>query len=353
MRLSALSGIIFFLLTNIPGYPCTSFCLTDTGNAILACNLDFDWGDGLLFINKRGAEKTGWIQGTTGRVARWTSRHGSVVFSLVGKEYAWGGMNEAGLAVSTMALAATALPPPDERPALEQAVWIQYLLDTCAAVGDIPERFTGIRMQNTSRYADHYLVCDAAGGCAVIEFINGQLVFRSGASLPVKALANDTYADSYHSWTARSGTAPWPHGPSSPNRFHIAAQYAARYEKQAADDIVTYAFSGLSDASNASTRWSIVHDCRRRIMYFRTDANHTVRRVSLLPIDFSCATPVLLLDVNARFPAADLVPYFSAYSHEKNLRLFTRFLENSHIAFDANEMDRYVRRLEKFPCRSE
>jgi penicillin V acylase-like amidase (Ntn superfamily) len=65
---------------------------------VFGCNLDlFISGDGLVFINKRGIAKTGFAKGTTGKTAQWISKYGSVTFNLAGREWTFGGMNEAGI----------------------------------------------------------------------------------------------------------------------------------------------------------------------------------------------------------------------------------------------------------------
>ncbi len=75
---------------------CTSFCLETPDGIYFGTNLDLMTGDGHLFVNRRGIAKEGYKASTKGEVARWVSRYGNVTFNLVGRELAWGGMNEAG-----------------------------------------------------------------------------------------------------------------------------------------------------------------------------------------------------------------------------------------------------------------
>ncbi|MGD8441181.1 MAG: hypothetical protein PVG53_11630, partial [Holophagae bacterium] len=87
------------------------------GTTIFGANLDYRYHcRGQVFINPRGLNKTGWLAGTTGVVADWSSAYASVTFNFVGYQLAWAGMNEAGLVMSTMSLYETELPPPDPRP---------------------------------------------------------------------------------------------------------------------------------------------------------------------------------------------------------------------------------------------
>jgi hypothetical protein len=45
------------------------------------------------------------------------------------------------------------------------------------------------------------------------------------------------------------------------------------------------------------TRWSIVYDLSAGEVHFRTESNRAIRRVALAGFDFSCGTPVKMLDV--------------------------------------------------------
>ena len=100
----------------VSGRSCTSFCLEDNGHVVFGSNYDNDKPEGMVFINKRGISKSGFMPGTTGQVARWTSKYASVSFTVVGYQLAWAGMNEKGLVMSTMALPETQNPEADERP---------------------------------------------------------------------------------------------------------------------------------------------------------------------------------------------------------------------------------------------
>ncbi|NIV31091.1 MAG: hypothetical protein GWN58_16835, partial [Anaerolineae bacterium] len=87
---------------------------------------------------------------------------------LAGIQLAWAGMNEAGLAISTMWLGETRSPAPDERPPLASPLWIQYQLDTCATVEEVMANDARVRIADA---VDHYLVCDRSGACAAVEFL--------------------------------------------------------------------------------------------------------------------------------------------------------------------------------------
>lgn len=99
-----------------PTHACTSFCLDTPDGPVFAVNCDlFIPGDGLVFVNRRGIAKEGYLRSTTGEKAKWISEYGSVTFNVPGREFPREGMNEAGLVVSTMALDASELEGDVER----------------------------------------------------------------------------------------------------------------------------------------------------------------------------------------------------------------------------------------------
>jgi len=172
---------------------CTSFCLENGDHCVYGANMDGGTQEGQLVVNPRHVLKTAWEPGTSGEYARWISRYGSVTLNAVGPQLPWGGMNEAGLMISSMALTEAEAPAPDERTPLVSPLWIQYQLDNSSTVGDVVASDASVRP--TLEYS-HYLVCDRTGECVVFEFLDGEMVVYRGAALPVQALANSSYQDS-------------------------------------------------------------------------------------------------------------------------------------------------------------
>ncbi len=176
------------------GQFCTSFCQENGDHCIFGTNLDHGkFQVGQVFVNKRNMLKTAWDPSISGEYARWISKYGSVTFNLVGYQLVWGGMNEAGLMISSLSLLETVEPPPDERPPITSGFWLQYLLDNYRTIEEVIASNDLVRPKDEY---DHYLVCDRDGDCAIIEFLNGEMVVYSGPSLPVQALSNSTYQDS-------------------------------------------------------------------------------------------------------------------------------------------------------------
>jgi penicillin V acylase-like amidase (Ntn superfamily) len=294
-----------------PTYPCSSFACSNKGALVFATNYDNSWAPGYLFVNARNIRKSGWERGTTGRVAAWTSRHGSVTISVVGPQIAWGGMNEKGLAFSTMLLAGTRVPPPDERPPLAGALWWQYMLDTCATVEDVKRAAQSVRITDTE---DHYLVCDGTGACAVVEVRRGKVQFRGGNDLPVKALTNAPYGD------CLGQLGKWHSAPTSPyhsfNRFSRLAAGIPRLERGRDSEGIQQAFDLLADVASTQTRWSLVLDTGQRVFHLRSYENRRTRYVDLKRIDFARGGPMLMLDAHANLEG-DITGAFHPYRHDE------------------------------------
>jgi choloylglycine hydrolase len=310
----------------------------------LGSNYDNEIREGLLFVNKRGVTKTGWEASTTGKYARWTAQYGSVTFNLAGVQLAWAGMNEAGLAISTMWLGETRSPSPDERPPLVSPLWIQYQLDTCATLEEVMANDGRVRIADT---VDHYLVCDRSGACAAVEFLEGRTVFHTSDAMPVKALANDAYPKSVAAWQA--GRLP------AHERFGIAANRVTSFQPADAASAVAYAFETLDQASGQATggpptQWSIIFDSANLRVYWRTSLNSQVRYVDFAQMDFACGTPVEMLDVHAPL-AGDISNKLGRYAFDTNLRYTLNFLERwGGTGPSPLEVEVLERGVTSFPC---
>jgi penicillin V acylase-like amidase (Ntn superfamily) len=298
---------------------CTTFCLKDRGEVLFGKNYDWMIGDGLVFVNKRGVAKTAAEETNP---AKWVSKYGSVTFNQYGWENPSGGMNEAGLVIELMWLDETQYPKADGRPAVDVLEWIQYQLDTSATVAEVIQSSEKIRIDSAVKL--HYLVNDKAGNTTTIEFLDGQLVARHGANLPVSTLTNDTYDKSLS--YAKTTAAEKASGNGSLQRFARAAQKTADFDKQlkAGADAVNYAFEILSNVAQPGyTQWSIVYDQKRGRIYFRTKQNPQIRFVEFSAFDYACGSPVKIVDMNSN-GAGDVTAQFVAYTKKANRDLIER-----------------------------
>ena len=324
--------------------PCSSIVFPNKGALIFGTNYDNRFAPGKIFINRRGVRKSGWETGTTGKVAWWISRYGSVTITCAGYQLAWGGMNEAGLVFSTMLLSETQVPPPDERPHLAGAYWWQYMLDTCATIEEVKAAAAIVRISDTE---DHYLVCDRTGGCAVVECLDGRLVIRSGQDLPVRALANDPYQECLDHWTKKL---PGPADPYySVNRFSRLAEGLAKFKGGSTAAAVEYAFGLLAGVAASNTRWSFVCDTGDRVFYLKSYKNPKVRFVDLKKIDFGCGRPTAMLDAHADL-AGDITSAFHDYSHDEVFSHMVEALAYFRPGMPREAVSQALALFESFAC---
>jgi penicillin V acylase-like amidase (Ntn superfamily) len=337
--------LIFCLAVPRLARPCSSFAFPNKGHLVFGTNYDNRFAPGLLFINKRNVLKTGWEAGTSGKVAAWTSRYGSVTISCAGYQLAWGGMNEEGLAFATMFLNETRPPAPDERPPLAGAFWWQYILDTCATVEDLKRAAAEVRMNDTE---DHYLVCDRSGTCAVVECLGGKMIIREAKDLPVKALTNASYPACLAQLAEKR---PAPSNPyHSFNRFSRLASGLANFKSAGEAAAIDYAFGLLADVSHATdTRWSFVCDTGNRVFYLKSYKNPKVRSIDLKKIDFGCGRPTGMLDAHADLKG-DITAAFRDYSHAEVLDHMIKALAYFRPGISKDRVSQFLGLLESFSC---
>jgi len=311
-RLLTLTSLGLALLLTTPALSCTTVCLLEHGRAIVAYNYDFDPPEGLAFVNKRGMRK---VSAARVQPAMWTAAHGSVTFNQFGRDNPTTGINDGGLMVSLMWLDETRYPPDDARPSIGILEWIQYNLDRHGTVAEVLADADAVRP--TSRVPIHYFFADATGDAATVEFLEGKPVVHRGATMPVKALANSTYASSVAAFEDARRAGRLPTSRSSLDRFVRASMLAG----SEGGDPIARGFEVLASVAQPNfTRWSVVYDLGAREIHWRTDGNPSIRRVALAGLDFSCRTPVRMLDVTGT-GAGDMTDAFVDYSVTANRAL--------------------------------
>ena len=325
---------------------CSTFCFGSESTIVFGKNYDWNVSDGLIMVNPAGAMKTADLKG---RPARWTSRYGSVTFNQYGREHPCGGINEAGLVVELMWLDETAYPEPDDRPAISTLQWIQYQLDNSGTVAEVLATDEHVRVRGRAGFI-HFLIADATGAVASVEFIDGRLVAHTGASMPYRALTNDTYHNSLsylETHEGYGGERGITRSEGSLDRFVYAADRAHRYRGERDGDPVTYAFETLEMVSQGDyTQWSIVYDIGARRVYARTRAHRPLRFLDLRELDFSCDRPTRFVDLQAPLEG-DLREHLEPYSTASNLSLMRSAF--SQTRFLAGVTDEDIRLLARYP----
>lgn len=327
---------------------CTNFCLDTSNGPIFGCNLDLLIpGDGLIFINQRGIAKKG--LNTTGEIARWVSKYGSVTFNLAGREFAFGGMNEAGLVIGNMELLDSKFPEPDERAPLSIGTWAQYVLDNCSNVREAIEVDKYVRIEDSAP-PSHFLIADAKGNCAAIEWLDGKFVCHTGETLPVKAMSNSIY-DQALSIYKRGGPRWWEsdRGLTS-ERFAKAAKRNAAHKTSGESNKIKYAFETLTHiVAVPHTKWNIVYNIPERQVFFRSAASPTLKYLTLSAFNLSCTAPLLMLDVNTA-DEGNVEKSFKPYDRSANLTVFQNLCDRYEIKITSEAAADIMNLFETFEC---
>ncbi len=334
------------------GHACTTFLLESGDELIFGRNYDWSLDDGLIITNKRNIAKTAM---TEENPAGWTSKYGSITFNQFGRELPLGGMNETGLIVEVMWLDESEYPKPGPTPTVTDLQWVQYQLDNFSTVKEVLAGSSRVTVIDGGHSTIHYLIADAIGDCAAVEFLKGIQVHHTGPDLPHRALTNNTYDDSRQSLRDLKpfgGTQPLPTGFGSLARFARAALYVERYDPADSVSVIDYAFDALAAVSSGMfTKWSIVYDVPARTIRFRTFRNQQIRTIDLEAFDFAGSTPVKMLDVNARPSgkpdAGDVTAAFTDYTLQANRDLIYRVFRG--IAFLRDVPDEALDAIARYP----
>ena len=262
-----------------------------------------------------------------GNTISWVSEYGSISFNQYGKEFPTGGMNEKGLVVELMWLDGSKYPGQDDRPAIGVLQWIQYQLDRSATVEEVIATNKTLRI--TSKQPPlHYLVADAVGNVATVEFLNGQMVVHKGKELPFPVLTNSTYEESIQKIKKVNETQSF-----QDNSIERFAKACSMVEKFRLEDIKTpvvdYAFSILDKVSqNDWTKWSIVYDITNKKISFKSHDFTTIKTVSFSSFDFSCSFSSKMYNLNQN-TTGDVSSLFKSFSIEESKPLLETAIEES------------------------
>jgi len=233
-------------------------------------------------------------------------------------------MNEAGLVVDSLTFYIAEYPMADSRPYVNGIQWIQYQLDNFGTVEEVIASDSQSRITfNSGAHPGFYLVCDRTGRCAVIEFIEGKMVYYTDENMPVNVLSGPglfDYAKFVEFW--KEGELPTPDSFNSVHRFFVAADMVKDYDPITSGPAVDYAFDILSNLEmwlyeRLITRWRIVYDLTNLTVYYHTIENQQTRHFDFNSFDFSCKTPVKVLDIEDDLQG-NVSNYFVDYTYEIN-----------------------------------
>lgn len=347
MKLKLIISVIMTISLFFNSFSCTTFVLKSSdGDIVFGRNFDFPVGDGHIQINYRNTQKTSFIRPPEIPLT-WISKYGSITFNQAGREFPYGGINEKGLVIEQMWLQEADYPDIDNRYGLNELQWIQYQLDNSATVEEVIDSDSLVRISEMATSFIHFLVCDAAGNTATIEYINGEMVIHSNKNLPYEVLSNCTYQHSldykmslesndqtiYNEWTQNSS-----------GRFIKAAELIENFSE--ADNMIDYSFSILDSVSQSgSTQWSIVYDISHLNIYYKTSSNQNRQSLEISSVDFSCKPINLFVPIAENISDIDS---FRELTFSDNLGIMksvvnnVEFLRNSVPAEYLEASARYV-----------
>jgi penicillin V acylase-like amidase (Ntn superfamily) len=303
-----LFAILFISCFAYQAFACTTFLINSNGELVFGRNYDWVTNAGIVNTNLRGLFKTS-AKMKDGKTISWISKYGSITFNQYGKEFPTGGMNEKGLVVELMWLTETIYPKADKRAVLQELQWVQYQLDNCQTIDEVIATDSLLRVSTNSAPL-HFLIADANGNAATIEYLDGKFTVHKNSSLEIPVLTNSTYESSKASY--KSGD----NSNNSLERFATACSMVTQFKtNNSKKPAVDFGFDILNKVSQGDfTKWSIVYDIKNKKVYFKTNSYSKTKSIGFSAIDFSCTAKALNLDMNQELKGditASLQPYSS------------------------------------------
>ena len=332
---------VLLVLTSLKTDACTTFSLMNSANErVFSKAFDWDESHALIVVNKRNVEKTALKLKPGNTPAKWVSKYGSITFNQHAREMPLGGMNEAGLVVEIMVGPANDIPSSSNYDTINEAQFIQYMLDNFANVQELIEGIQEIRIERIVKRV-HYLSCDKNNDCVTIEFLDGRLVTHTGNQMPTKSFTNSSYVSSIDELSKHvgfGGTRPVPSGTRSKSRFVRAATAVKNFDA-ATDDSLSYSLDTLDNVS-INGLWRIVYKGDK--IFYRTKGNRNVRQINMSDFDFSCSTKVKIANIDTK-SSGNILASFNDYTTREHGRLVD---QNRRLPFWLKMM------LKNYPDRS-
>ena len=222
--------------------------------------------------------------------------------------------------------------------------WIQYQLDNCGTVDELIATDNKLRIASKGTTPLHYLVADATGNVATIEFLDGKMEVHKGSDLPFPVLTNDTYASSLEqtktALTSAGGNSI-SYRNNSIDRFAKACNMLRQFQQTAmTTPVIDYSFDILDKVAQGShTKWSIVYDISNKKIYFKTLAYSQVKNIAFSTFNFNCSAISKAWDMN-QAGEGDVAKLFQDFSLDLNSRMVNRSFDESISEFTVSEENR-------------
>ena len=172
-----------------PGWGCSLFAaLSDPASRVFGRNFDWDFSPALLLFNhpEDAYESVAMVDieylGYPGEESRGLADRPlhELVGLLDAPRIPFDGMNEAGLVIAMAAVPATRVPSDPSKDTVDSLGVIRVALDTAATVPEAIAVFRSLNVDFVGQTPLHYLLADATGDAAVLEYQGGEIeVLRS------------------------------------------------------------------------------------------------------------------------------------------------------------------------------
>lgn len=334
-------AVATLVLSQVPA--CTDVMVkTDNNQVVSARNMDFrdDIKSSLVIVPQGREFKSQVAAGQQG--VNWVSKYGYVGITALGMPYVCDGLNEEGLSVALLWLVGTKYPEASaDRPNLALEYFSDWVLGNFSSVRQVQDAIQQVNLEMSNKLLEaiplHIALHDAEGASAVIEFIDGKVLFYQN---PNGVLTNDPSFDwqrknlEYYKkkLEAADPAVSVPEGFFSAERFvrttvvrdalpaagdpMIAAAHALQILGLVAPPYgmpgtnSSKVFAGLG-VKYDYTQWSVIRDHGNKVLYYRSASNPGLKAVDLKALDLSGKTqyPSLSFESGAWFSEAPLAQH--------------------------------------------
>jgi len=344
-------AILTLLQASNSGYCCSFVQLGDQRDHASAQNFDFPAGiTASLVINKRNVEKSdGHFNGAPSAAsAKWVSKYGSLTFGF-GPGNPATGVNEAGLRVYRFLLGVAKYPAANTLPAIQESLYVQYLLDTASSIDEVVQQTKAIQIYSPGPFSTHFVICDRSAQCVEIEALGGKLNIHRGSDFKVAALTNTDYPRSIELLKICPTSDCRDIKTNSEWRFVKAATQVKQFRDS---DFVKGTFGILNSVNEISpdqstpTLWTLLtHESSLETQFYvkNTKSSNIIFKTDFKKLDYSCKTAVKVAMLKPEDPGeVALVDYSAGFQAKMDDVL------GSYLATSAADVQKWAGYSDKF-----
>ena len=243
------------------GYGCSSFCTQSTdGNIIFGRNFDMDTANSSSYLIVHTVPENGYESYSTVSLkflGITTPKEPKDDTSplLLAPYIPLDGINSQGLAICVLQLGSPEIHTSDSGVDMTSTTIIRNVLDNAKNVSEAIEIFKSCNL-HTDGFAYHYMVGDAEGNSAIIEFVDNEMLVEYKTE-NIQVCANTYVTDEGISFYNDANAA------DSLNRMNAILNSV---QANGFDLPTENAFAALKAASGSYTRWSIVYNLTDKTM---------------------------------------------------------------------------------------